>query len=747
MSYRAASLALVAAFCAMLNAETPAKVDFRRDVQPILKSNCYGCHGPAQQMNNFRLDRRRDAMRGGTIAVIAPGSSQSSHLYLRLISQDRIGAPMPPTGPLPKEQVEIIRNWIDQGADWPDEAAGDAPVPAPDPKAAKLMQALRAGDRPLFQKLLREDRKAIQKKGPGGSTPLMYAVLYGETGDVKRLLESGADANARNDANATALMWATDNLEKTRLLLAHGADVNARSDDGRTPLLIAARRNGSAGVVKLLLEHGANPSDHASGLLGPETPLSEAMYASDEAVFRLLLDKGADRKAAGPTALAFAFRARCDQCVQALLGGAGPDVLTPAAFFVAPPLGPGFATKALVERGVDPNAKGPDGLSLLTVAAASESFPLDTIRALIEKGADVNAKCPDGQTALDFARRQGHTPMVELLLKSGARPGQAAPSAPDPRPPASIRAAVERSIPLLQRSDATFLRKAGCVSCHNNTLAATAVSTARQHGITVNEEVARKQVRTIGNYLDTWRERALQAVGIPGDADTISYILLGLAAENYAPDAATDSMVYYLKNQQLADGRWMPLANRPPIESSDIEVTAISLRALQVYGIKTQRRAYEKAIQSAAAWLMKAQPRDTQDRAFRLLALSWAGADRNSIGSAARDLIAAQRADGGWSQTATLASDAYATGQALTALEESGALKSSDAAWERGSQFLLKTQLGDGSWYVRSRAVPLQPYFESDFPHGHDQWISAAATAWATRALARMMPQQGQAGF
>src|SRR5207245_2961185 len=120
--------------------------------------------------------------------------------------------------------------------------------------------------------------------------------------------------------------------------------------------------------------------------------------------------------AAGPIALAFAFRARCDKCVEALIGAAGPDVLTPASFFVAPPLGPGFATKTFIERGVDPNAKGPDGLSLLTIAAASESFPLATIRVLIEKGADVNAKSPDGQTPLDFANRQGCTPMVDLLL-------------------------------------------------------------------------------------------------------------------------------------------------------------------------------------------------------------------------------------------------------------------------------------------------------------------------------------------
>ena len=80
-------------------------------------------------------------------------------------------------------------------------------------------------------------------------------------------------------------------------------------------------------------------------------------------------------------------------------------------------------------------------------------------------------------------------------------------------------------------------------------------------------------------------------------------------------------------------------------------------------------------------------------------------------------------------------SDAYATGQALVALSQAGAIPVSDAAYKRGVDFLLKTQLADGSWYVRSRAIPLQPYFEGGFPHGNDQWISAAATNWAALAL------------
>ena len=95
--------------------QPPARIQFVRDVQPILRESCVGCHGPTQQMNGFRLDRRRDAMRGGTLAVIGPGNSEGSRLYQRLIG-NAFGIQMPPTGALPKEKIAIIKAWIDQGA-------------------------------------------------------------------------------------------------------------------------------------------------------------------------------------------------------------------------------------------------------------------------------------------------------------------------------------------------------------------------------------------------------------------------------------------------------------------------------------------------------------------------------------------------------------------------------------------------------------------------------------------------------
>jgi N-acyl-D-amino-acid deacylase len=84
-------------------------------------------------------------------------------------------------------------------------------------------------------------------------------------------------------------------------------------------------------------------------------------------------------------------------------------------------------------------------------------------------------------------------------------------------------------------------------------------------------------------------------------------------------------------------------------------------------------------------------------------------------------------------------SDAYATGSVLTALLRDGS-KSTDTVIKRGVDYLLDSQLEDGSWHVATRAKPFQPYFETGFPHEKDQFISTAATGWATIALALTLP-------
>jgi hypothetical protein len=130
---------------------------------------------------------------------------------------------------------------------------------------------------------------------------------------------------------------------------------------------------------------------------------------------------------------------------------------------------------------------------------------------------------------------------------------------------------------------------------------------------------------------------------------------------------------------------------------------------------------------------------NNEDRTYRLLGLAWAAQDKAATQKAMRELLAKQRPDGGWADLDSLESGAYATGRALAALQTAG-LAASDAASQRAVKFLLSTQQEDGSWYVKTRAMALQPFFDAGFPHGFDQWISAAGTSWATLALAQASP-------
>jgi ankyrin repeat protein len=737
------------------SAQATTKVDFRRDVQPVLAQYCLECHGPSEQSGGFRVDQRRSVRK--VTGRLQPGSSATSRLYLRLIGSD-FGPQMPKSEPLRADQIALIKDWIDQGADWPDELAGDDPrPPPPDPMTTRMVDALRHDDHQSFAKILSAHPRLVNRTSVGGATALMYAALYGESRAVGLLLDRGADPNIANDAGATALMWAVDHEDITRVLLERGADPNAASQQGQTPLGIAAGRFGSSRVVKLLLDFGATPSrpaarpsDRSQPGSRPWEVLIQAANSGDEAVFRMLVKHGADLKSAGALPLLYAARAECAACVEMLIETVSQADLNYALVALAPYGDTSLLTK-LIDRGADVNTRVPNvrrdmrGRTPLMLAAISDFAPAETVRMLIAKGADINAVGPEGETALDLAKRNGETPVVDALLTAGAKAGRGfRSSAVTAKPAASVQVALERIIPVLQRSDVTFIRKAGCVSCHNNTLTAMTIATARAHRVRVDEEVASTQLKTIASVLEGRKESALLGSEIQNTASTI---LVGLAAEHYAPDLSTDAMAYFLKARQLVDGRWRNffVDHRPPLGASDIDVTAFSIRALRVYAPKPHRRTYQQAIERGTAWLMTAEPKTTYERALQLLGLAWGGVDarHERVRTAARALLAEQRSDGGWGQLPTLASDAYGTGQAMVALHEAGALRAADAAYQRGVRYLLNTQLEDGSWYVTSRSLPFQPYFESGFPHGPDQWISIAASNWASMALARAAPVRG----
>jgi ankyrin repeat protein len=734
------------ALAGVVSAQPPAKVDFAWDVLPIFRQNCVPCHGPTQQNSGMRVDRRSVVL--GRRGVV-PGSSENSLLFHR-ITGNAYGLQMPPTGPLRPEQIQIIKTWIDQGAGWPDSLANEAELPPLNPKAVAMVNSLHEGDLPAFLKSVAEDPKLLNARGPEGSTPFMYAVLYTGAPTLERLLQQGADVNKRNDANATALMWAATDLEKTRLLLAHDADVNARSSDMRTALMIAARRPGNAPVVKVLLDRGANPNPN-SHPSAESSPLIEAANAGDAASMELLLGHGAEVKDSGETALETAYMEQCSKCA-ALLAARG---LTKQDYTIAlgntAVLGDLSAVRLMLAHGADVKAVDPFGRTALMYAAASDLLPLDEVKLLVEHGADINAtdahkNASDfGLTVLDIAKFHGDTPIVQYLIGAGARSSSRTAPVLKPRRGNTIQSAIAASLPLIQRADAAFVPKAACVSCHNNSFAAMAVGAARSHGFQVDEKTAAQQVKANVFGLEKLRDYLHQGFFVPVQ-DTFgqgvaSYMLIGLDAEHYRPDLNTDAVAMYLKSHQAVDGHWPYPAGdqRPPICSDYISQTAVSMRALQLYAPKADRAAYDHAIRLAAAWIAKAHAANNNDRVNRVLGLAWYGKDKEGAQAAMRELLARQRPDGGWSDIDSMESGAYATGRSLVALQIGG-LPVGDPSYQRGVKFLLSTQQEDGSWYVKSRAMAFQPYFDAGFPHGYDQWISAAGTSWATIALSLASP-------
>ncbi len=263
--------------------------------------------------------------------------------------------------------------------------------------------------------------------------------------------------------------------------------------------------------------------------------------------------------------------------------------------------------------------------------------------------------------------------------------------------------------------------------------------------------------------------------GQPGGTIRAGYALWTLDATGWKADETTAAVAHYLSVASSNRDHVHISANRPPSEFSDFTATALTLRGLRAFSPSksaptTKDGARTKSLDQLPSatevpwrepvlkWLKRAKPRDTEDRVFRLWGLKFAGASAEELASAARALLKSQRPDGGWSQldapespkgkgdkgagatardipASALLSDAYATGSVLVALSLPGGLDPDNPGYRRGLEFLVQTQRDDGSWFVKSRSRPFQTYFESGFPHGPDQFISAAASAWAVAAL------------
>lgn len=620
------------------------------------------------------------------------------------------------------------------------------------PTPEEVYSAIRAGQVEKLQSWIASGWQ-VNAADARGNTPLIHASAVGNAVTVRVLLGAGADPKAANNLGATALVYGAADAVKAKLLVDAGANVNAAAGTGRTPLLVAASVPGNSATVRLLLEHGADWK--AADRMGANPLLASAKAGNLEAV-RMLVERGADvnyNPVPGGSALHFAVGNRDVATVRYLLahdakpnlllnfavpmrhGKIGLDRISPLMW--AASYGPIESVKALLEAGADVNAKDVRGMTPLMFAVSSEMQDPAIVKLLLARGARREERSEAGETALDWARKFNRRPVIALLGGAAVVP-VAAVTAKQEAP--NTAESVERAVKLLQHSGAEFFRQAGCVACHHPVASAFAAKAARTHGVAIDEAASDEFRKIAATQAQGVAPVVLQLIDPPGATDTVMYLLMGIEAAGIEPNPATDALATYLfRNYRQSSGWFQGGIARAPMEEGRLHRIAIAVKVLNRYLPPALQDEYKGMVDQLKAQIRREPVVTTDDAAMKVLALIEVGAPEAERKLAARALEARQRADGGWGGNPDMASDAYSTGLAIYALAESGRTAEQPAAYGRGAAWLQRTQLADGSWHVKSRAPKFQPYFESGFPHGGDQWISSMGTAWAAAGLAASM--------
>lgn len=317
-----------------------------------------------------------------------------------------------------------------------------------------------------------------------------------------------------------------------------------------------------------------------------------------------------------------------------------------------------------------------------------------------------------------------------------------------------LRDSIERGLAILQKGARSYPTHRECFACHHQTLPLLGMMTAAPAGLPIDEQLKSEVLEFTQISFRDKIEKLQQGEGIGGKGLTVGYGLWTLKLGQFPADDLTTAMVTYLLKTQEADGSWPLHSVRPPAEESKVMSTVVATAGIRMYANPSQRAEATAALDKARGWLSAAKVECHEDQVARVWGLHRLGGDTDEQLVAARAaLLASQRSDGGWAPIAEMESDAYATGSTLyvlldtadsTGMYSLAATKVADSkevasALSRATEWLVKNQLADGSWHVVTRATPVQLYFDNGDPHGKDQFISLAATGWATAALAKQL--------
>ena len=315
-----------------------------------------------------------------------------------------------------------------------------------------------------------------------------------------------------------------------------------------------------------------------------------------------------------------------------------------------------------------------------------------------------------------------------------------------------VHQTVERAIGYLQTESAAWSNTRKCAACHHVPMPLWALSEAERQGYAIDE----KFVADTAESLLGSRDKLMASKVFPNPADppdprpqgrglNMGLPFLAVAARSLPSLSAgqkqsLELIAEEIVRKQQPDGSWEFFATlrRPPINESQTTDAAWIIMALQGETGPDSPKSQRAALSKAVAWLDAAKRSDLhQDKVLKVLMGVRSGKPRKALQATIDELLALQRADGGWSQTVPeWKSDAFATGQTLYVLSLVG-FTAERPEIKRGIDFLVATQKPDGSWPMISRSTP-------DGSPGSAKLltpITCTASSWATLGLARLVPK------
>lgn len=316
-----------------------------------------------------------------------------------------------------------------------------------------------------------------------------------------------------------------------------------------------------------------------------------------------------------------------------------------------------------------------------------------------------------------------------------------------------VHQTVERAIGYLQAESAAWLNTRKCAACHHVPLPLWALSAAERQGYAINKQFLVDTTESLLGGKDKLLASKIfpnpteppdprpQGRGLNMGLPFLAVAARSLPALNEGQKQGLKLIADEIVKKQQADGSWefFGTLRRPPINESQSTDVAWIIMALEGETAADAPEAWRAALSKARAWLDAAKFSDIhQDKVLKVLLGVRSARPREMMQTTIDELLALQRADGGWSQTVPdLRSDAFATGQTLYALSLAG-YAAERPEIKRGMDFLVATQKADGSWPMISRSTP-------DGSPGSSKLltpITCAASSWATLGLARLAPKK-----